>query len=433
MKIRHHLINKGGKSQMTRHSGLRAGLAGIALALATTATAESNLPPQEPIEVMALQAGPDGLAGPGGDRLRQELKQAQFIAVGEDHGLADAPELTAALAVEAGRIKGAPLYHAVEVGPHTTRTVAAELKQGGLAALDRMMEGKPALMPFLSNVDDARLAMPFARSGRLWGIDQEFIGSLPVICDLLISRTSDVRAQRQLREWADRDLASLPAGQFDKAVLTATDLAEFEALRPAFKGDALANRILDDLIASARVYQYNNVERYMENNEERSALMRGYFLEHYNAVKGARPRVIFKMGAYHLGRGTTPTALFDIGSLLPGLAAANGKRSLHVLFMPMAGKVRAIAPSPRGFTAVQDYGEDLVPKLLDATGIARDRVSDKGLVLIPLKPLRQRFTGEQRKAIGTFGAFVVLGFDYLVTTRDARAATHFEAWSPTAD
>jgi hypothetical protein len=407
---------------------VRAGLAGLALSLATAVAAAPGIPPQAPVEVLPMAASLDGLSGPGGERLRSELQNAQFIAVGEDHGLADAPELTAALATEADRIKGAPLYHAVEVGPHTTRLITAELKQGGLVALDRLLEGKPALIPFLSNAEDARLALPFARSGRLWGIDQEFIGSLPVLCDLLMARTRDADVQRRLRDWRDQDLANLPAGRFDKAAMTATDLATFEALRPALKGDALANRILDDLIASARVYQFNYVGRYMENNEERSYLMRDYFLEHYSAVKGPKPRVILKLGAFHLGRGTTPTAIYDIGSILPGLAAANGQRSLHIVFMPMGGKVRAIAPSPQGFTAVKDYEEDVVPKLLDVAGIIRDRVPEKGLILIPLKPLRQRLTGDQRKAMGTFGTFIVQGFDYLVTTRDARPATHFEAW-----
>lgn len=405
----------------------------LSLALAAApAAAAPNLPPQDPIEVLAIDGGPGGLTGPGGERLRSELADVQFIALGEDHGLADPPRLAEALAAEAGRIKGAPLYHAVEVGPTATRQVAGELSKGGLPALDRLLDGQPFAMPFLTNAEDAQLALPFARSGRLWGIDQEFIGSTVLLADRLAALTKDPQVRSQLAGWRARDKASLTAGKFGEAVLTATDIAAFKALRPAFKGNREALRILDDLAESARIYQYNDAERYAENNEERSHLMQGYFLERYRAVKGARPRVLFKMGAYHLGRGTTPTSLYDLGSILPGLAAAQGKRSLHIAFVPIAGKVRGISPSAQGFTAVQEYREDAVPKLLEAAGIAPSAVPAQGWVLIPLKPIRQRLTGKQRRAMGDFATFMVLGFDYLVTTRDAEPATHFEAWIPAA-
>jgi hypothetical protein len=414
---------------MAKPSLIIASLCGLALSAATVA-AEPLLPPQAPVEILPIELRADGLAGPGGERLRAELVNAQFVAVGEDHGFAGPPQFAAALAAEAGKVPGAPLYHAVEVGPHTTRLVADTLRNGGLPALDRLLEGKPFAMPFLSNADDAALALPFARSGRLWGIDQEFVGSTGLICDMLIARTRDLEVIGKLAAWRDADRANLVAGRFEQAAMTANDLAAFEALRPAFSRDAQGIRLLEDLIASARIYQYNSAERYAENNGERSRLMQGYFLEHYRAVKGQRPRVLFKMGAYHLGRGTTPTSIYDIGSLLPGLAAANRKRSLHIVFMPLAGKVRSIKPTPQGFTAIGNYDDDSVSKLLTAAGIAQDRLPEHGLVLIPLKPIRHRLTGRQLREMGTFPMFMVLGYDYLVTTRDAVAATHFEAWNP---
>lgn len=415
---------------MTKNHLIKACLGGLALTLASAAAGETALPPQAPIEILPLEAGADGLAGPGGVRLKAELVGAQFIAVGEDHGFAGSPEFAAALAVEAERIDGAPLYHAVEVGPHTTRLVADTLREGGLPALDRLLEGRAFAMPFLSNAEDAVLALPFARNARLWGIDQEFVGSTSLLCDLLMARTRDPEVRRQLAAWRDADLANIAVGRFDLATMTATDLAAFEALRPAFDRDAEGRRILDDFIASARVYQFNSVERYAENNAERAELMQGYFLEQYRAVQGERPRVLLKMGAFHLGRGTTPTSIYDLGSLLPGLAAANGQRSLHIVFMPQAGRVRGVAPSAQSFTAVSDYDDDTVTKMLAAAGIAPDQLPEHGLALIPLEPIRHRLTGQQLREMGTVPRFMLLGFDYLVTTRDAVAATHFEAWNP---
>ena len=45
-----------------------------------------------------------------------------------------------------------------------------------------------------------------------------------------------------------------------------------------------------------------------------------------------------------------------------------------------------------------------------------------------LRPLRLAMKGKIRRELTEMGRFVLLGFDYLVTTRDAHAATNFEAW-----
>jgi len=410
--------------------GRRAGCLVLALMIAVPALAAPPLPPPAPVEVLALEVGPGGLGGQGGALLRQELTDVQFIAIGEDHGFAGPPQLAAAMAAETARLKGGPLHLAVEVGPNSTRLAGDALRRGGLVALDALLEGKPAAMPFLSNVEDAELAMPFAKAGRLWGIDQEFIGALTLLAEPLIARTRDPAIRATLAGWRDADTANLAAGRFGAATMTATDLARLAALKPAVRGADAATQV-DDLVESARIYQLNETGRYTESNEARATLMRRSFLAELRGAGEASPRVILKMGAYHLGRGTTPTAIYDLGSLLPGVAAANGKRSLHILFVPISGKTRKVAPSPQGFTAVADYAEDMVPKLMDAAGIAADRVPPQGLVLIPLASVRQRLTGRQRQALGEFGTFAVLGYDYLVTTRDAAPARHFEAWAPT--
>lgn len=405
-------------------------ITGMALTLAQAASANPALPPQPAVEVLPLEITADGLGGTGGERLRSELADVQFIAVGEDHGFAEPPRLAAALGLELARIDGAPVYHAVEVGPHVTAEVVRLLRDGGLTGLDRVIDAQPAAMPFLSNADDAALALPYARAGRLWGIDQEFIGSSPLLYDLLSARTADAEVRQRLSDWRDADRAALAAGRFDALSMTSADPAAFTALREHFAGDKEALDIVDALIASAQIYRYNSAERYFENNQVRSRLMAAYFLERYDAVEGPRPRVLFKMGAYHMGRGITPTSIYDIGSILPGLAAAQGRRSLHIAVVPVAGTVRTIAPSPEGFTRVAPYSEDVAARLLTAAGIAVESLPGEGLVLIPLEPIRQRIRGSALRELPEFARFMLLGFDYLVTTRSATAATHFEAWTP---
>ncbi len=385
--------------------------------------------PVAPIEILPLEFSDDMLGGPGGDRLRSALADAQFIALGEDHGLAGPPQLAMALAKAAEAVPGADvLFHAVEVGPLTTRWTQDILAKGGVAALDRALDGRALMMPFLSNVEDAELAVRFAKSGRLFGIDQEFVASPILLLELLAARTRDYAVRTRLSVAAKADIAAIAEGRFnDVWLMTATD-AQFALLREHFAGDAKAKEMINALAVSAEVYRLNNVGRYLENNEQRTALIQRYFLDAWNDASPQRPRVLFKMGASHMGRGTTPPWIYDIGSLLPGLAASEGRRSLHILYLPLSGKIRAIRPGPTGLTSVIDVNDQHVGPILTAAGIDPATLPATGHVLIPLAPIRHAVAANKKlHGLPHDVRFMLLGFDYLVTTRDAKAATSFEA------
>jgi hypothetical protein len=379
----------------------------------------------DPIEILEIGFSDSGLSGSGGERLKEALEDAQFIAVGEDHGFAGSPRLAQALAEEA-RAHG-PLYHAVEVGPVTMQWVRARLASGGLDAMHTGLAGKAFAFPFLSNREDAELADDFDHGERVWGIDQEFVGAPMILMDELAALAPDAATRDRLHAIRDADMASLAKGAFGDIWLNRAGAAQFFELKQNFAGSPAALAIIDALAASAHIYQLNQQGAYLQNNEERSALMCGYFLDRYRAAPEPAPRVLFKMGAYHMGRGTTPTSIYDLGSLLPGLAAANGLTSVHIAYLPMGGTVRVIKPADGKATAVQAYEDEGVGAILAAAEIAPERIGPTGHVLIPIAPLRHMLAGKKMNALPGFAKFVLLGYDYLVTTRDARAATAFEA------
>lgn len=400
-------------------------LVAAALFLGAMPAAGRDAPVVQP-EVLPIALRNGNLEGAGGDRLRSELRNAQFVAIGEDHGFSGPPEFASALAREMALQSRAPVYLAVEVGEYGAAWARAKLKRGGVAGLQAGLKGQPFALPFLSNVEDARLAEPFARQDRLWGIDQEFVGTAAQIFDDLASRCSDANVAEKLRAWASTDRAGLLAGEFGKAALSALPPDEIRSAGNACGGESRA--IMADVASSARIYQYNNSAEYARNNEERASYMAARFMASYKAVSGKKPRVVLKMGAYHLGRGTTPTSIYDLGSYLPPLAAQNGLKSLHVAWVPIGGRVRTISPGNDHFTSVGNYQDEGIADLLTATGIAPERIGEGDLVLIPLQPLRYRIKGKQLRALPDLARFVLLGFDYLVTTRSAVPATHFEAW-----
>lgn len=388
-------------------------------------SADPKAAPGEPVEILEIGFSDAGLSGPGGDRLKAELDDAQFIALGEDHGFAGSPRLARALASDA-RTFG-PLYHVVEVGPVTMQWVRSRLAAGGVEALQNDLAGKPFAFPFLSNREDAELADDFEHGDRVWGIDQEFVGAPTILMDELAGLAPDAATRSRLEAIRDADIAALARGDFGAVWMNRTSAADLAELKRVFAGSQRAEAIVDALAASARIYQLNQSGAYLQNNEQRAALMRSYFLAPYRAMAEAAPRVLFKMGAYHMGRGTTPTSIYDLGSLLPGLAAANGLTSVHIAYLPMGGMVRIIKPADGKATAVQPYEDEGIGAMLAAADIAPERIGPTGHYLIPIAPLRHALAGKKMKALPAFARFVLLGFDYLVTTRDAEAATAFEA------
>lgn len=388
-----------------------------------------------PAEILPLTFAQSGLSGPGGERIRNDLADTQFVALGEDHGFADAPILAQALAADMER-QGGPVYHAAEIGPFSAEWLGNHFSgittSNGLKKVGAALKGKGLAMPFTSNVEDATLAAGFIEANgtsRLWGIDQEFMGAPMILLEGLSQRTKDEAVRNRMLGISEADRIALGKLAFDDAWLAKANADDFGAFSKAFAGDKAALSLLEALAASAKIYQLNNSGSYAASNELRSALMQHYFLENYKK-SGRAPKVLLKMGANHLGRGTTPVGIYDLGSLLPGLAAANGKKSLHIAFIPVAGSVRSIAPSETRVTAVKPYEDEGMGALLAAAGISVDALPATGHVVIPLTAIRLRLSGKQKRDLPELARFVLNGFDYLVTTRDAKPATHFEDWQP---
>jgi hypothetical protein len=392
----------------------------------------------EPAEILPISFDAGGLSGRGGERLRSELGEAQFVALGEDHGFADAPLLARALAAEMRNMKQ-PVFHAAEVGPFTAKWLQQQFANkptsDGLRSIAAAMKGKGLAMPFTSNVEDSMLAADFFDIGgrsRLWGIDQEFMGAPMILLDGLAGRASDPAIRKTLTDISDADRAALSKLAFGDAWLGKVQHNDLEAIASRFGNDREALSLIKTFAESAEIYQLNNQGAYQASNEFRSALMQGYFLDKYRKA-GPAPHVLLKMGAYHLGRGTTPVGIYDLGSILPGLAAANGKRSLHIAYIPIGGSVRSFGPSETGVTSVKTYKDEGMAALLAAANVAPEAIGATGHVLIPLTAIRHRMSGKQKRELTELARFVLNGFDYLVTTRDAKAATHFEAWVPGTD
>ena len=377
-----------------------------------------------------LQLDHGHLSGPGAERLLTQARAAQFVLVGEDHGFADVPEFAAA--VYAAISPQGERALVVEAGPLSTGRIEAALRKDtdGLAALNR---DYPFALPFFSWREEGALAAGVVRAHAaapaLWGIDQEFILSPRMHFQRLAELAPNAAARALALDYAKRDADAYEqiVAQHNPslALLTKLGTEDFDRLSKAYAGAAPeAATILTELSESAAIYRDQETSGYASNSD-RSAMMKRHFMAFYRAAaaKEPLPRAMFKLGAYHAGRGLSPTHLYDIGNLASELAASNGSRSYHVLIIAAGGHVNRWFPFVEDVaakSAVYDAKEELASFGAEALLKA---VDPNHWTLVDLAPLRTDRAA--REAGGAAFANLVFAYDAVVVVPQARAAGNY--------
>jgi hypothetical protein len=375
-------------------------------------------------ETFALTVTPQGkLAGSGADIIRRELTEAQFILYGEDHGFADSPIVLRAIAREA-RPFGFR-YHVVEMGPLSAGLVRDTLARDGTDGVHRLLQEDPLGIPFLSLKDDATLASDFlGRDAKgtpyLWGVDQEFIGSPIFHLSRLVALAPTEAARAAAAKLLDEERVAIASAAQQDFLLSRYKDSDFDALAGPFRTSSEALEIIAQLRESAAIYQLWMSDHNYENNARRARLLARNFLADYRAAADAEPKIVFKMGLEHVALGTTTINTIDLGTLATEMARANGKTSLRIAFLPAGGRNVAFAPKPGDPTTVEDYDATEVRDLLASIGLDPASLSNAGWTLIPLEKVRQSLDTKGLEKLKPFARFVVLGFDYVITTPDAK-------------
>ncbi|WP_273677928.1 hypothetical protein [Erythrobacter fulvus] len=369
----------------------------------------------------------DGLEGDGGEIIREQLGGAQFVMIGEAHGHADAASLVAALSVEA-REPGFQ-YYAIEVGPFSGNWLRDILSQAGSNGLAKALRGRPLAIPFLNSRNEAEAALVYSQEGRLWGVDQEFIGSPLIHFESLLSMSpTDPDFIATLLE---QERTAFANGNQGAIFFARASEADWEKLQTNFNGNADALERIAAMRKSASIYRLFFMGRGLESNLDRVELIRSNFLSFYHAAERTNhspPRVIMKFGATHAGRSTSPISTFDLGSLVEGMAAENGMEALHIAYMPIGGETLAVTPSANSSFEVRPVSAAELRAMLEAGGIDLTMIdASEGHFLIDLEAVKRRLGDSGLAGLDPMSRFTVLGFDYLITTSKASAA------SPLAD
>jgi hypothetical protein len=297
-------------------------------------------------------------SGPGYEWLLARGRAAHFFLLGEEHGIAENPKLAAQLF--AALVPSGYSKVAIEISPPMADEIDRVLTRGGIDALKRFFADPGSNTAFFGMKEEsewlaaARLAVP-GRAPFLWGNDYEVAGDRHLIAMLKAKRKPGAaEAAVAALECASAAAWAQYAGTGNLGLVFSFsgDPALVRAVRAAWpRADAGTGWILDTLEETLEINGLWSARKRWESNERRSAFLRANFLRHWRAEKkaGRAPRVFLKYGASHLMRGRNSSEVFDLGTLVPEIAALEGGSAFHLLVLPGAGASIA-ALDPASFT-----------------------------------------------------------------------------------
>lgn len=360
----------------------------------------------------------------GGRMLIEAGKASRYFLVGEEHGVAQTPQIVQALLSEL-RPEGYDTF-AIEVSPlQAVRLDSVERLPNVRAAIDTLLTTWYTSIPFYSLGEERELLVsamtPLAGSPamRIWGLDYDVSGDRMFLRELeALAPPAQREVVTRVRELADQGFATLiQQGNPSRLFAFSAPDSSFRTLRGAFASSPSprAKAIIDLLERTAAINRLFLSGRGYESNQMRSAFMRENFARALgDAERGGRsPRVLFKFGGSHMMRGYNYTHSLDLGTAAAVYAEAKGERSYNILVVGGKGSrstrmnIVKAQYEPTGTAELSDANLAwLVPAVPDGEWSVFDLRSVK------VEYLRRRgsaLTPVQDRFLHAYDAIVVIG------------------------
>lgn len=291
------------------------------------------------------------LAGPSADVLLSALADAQFVALGEDHGIRQIPAFAGALCAE---LAPHGFHH---IGLEIGTDVAPELEEfarsaAGAKQLAEFEKKYPETIAFYNWQEEFAMLQQCEKAASpghmtIWGLDQEFMGATGFLLDKILATNPGPEAKAAietlLKENSEAHAAAAKSGNPGDLFMMTAKLEELDRARDLLKkpGKAETQKLFGDLLVSREIYQKNIGGDSYSSNRQRALLMKKNFSEPFAAASqsdGVLPKVFFKFGAYHMFRGINPLHSSEIGNLIGEAAEANQFKSVHILIVGVKGE-----------------------------------------------------------------------------------------------
>ena len=348
------------------------------------------------------------LTGPGADWLEARGRAADHFLMGERHGTAEIPTVAASLYERLSDHGYGPV--ALEIGPFAAQATNEALDDGGYSALEDLhtrYESPP--IAFLNRKEESEMAARMVEDGAtVWGIDYEFIYSLPMHLDALAEEAETDR-ERQAVQDARTKMEETWGGENGPAVAAAPPSA-LQELRAAFepRGDEAALARIDALLESNAIYApyVRDSGTFYESSRRREALMKEQLTDHirqWTAERGAAPKVFHKNA--HVSKHHSDHRFLTLGAFMAEWARARGETTFHVAADCHGGQIPKTG---------QGGGGDCTAWLGVENSPFADHLREDKITVIDLRALRPEFFDSEvlpedlRQAIVSFDAYLAI-------------------------
>jgi len=413
----------------------------LPLSLLATSAAGAQAPQAPPAPqaqlLAALQANrlpltmSDGRpAGPGWDLLVQEARNARFTLVGEEHGVAETAQLTAALY---STLRGAGYTRfAFELSPPIAQDIEAAARRNGVQGIEDFLR-TPHLFTFYNLHEEVQLLADVVQASPknervLFGFDREIFNDRYLISKLEPKVPPSARAafarvkEASTNAWAQNARTGNPDDMF----ILAADSGLVAPLRAAWGNpDRESDAVMRTLEASLAIETAERGGGAWPYMERRAQWGRSNFAA---LLRAESPKVLMKFGYNHMIRGANYFNSFDLGAMADEVAALTGARAFHILVLPGPGSRQAVLGG-NGFGSVASdsvdemrAGDQRLTRVLSNPNATGHEVFD-------LRPLRRL----AMRGLESWNADVIKtihGYDAVVIWKGAHAASGLAAPRP---
>ena len=373
------------------------------------------------------------LAGPNAEVLRAALADAQFVALGEDHGIRQIPEFAAALCAE---LASHGFHHmGLEIGTYVAPDLEKMARSAdGAKQLAEFEKKYPETIAFYNWQEEFAMLQKCETAASpghmtIWGLDQEFMGATGFLADKILATNPGPEAKAAietlLKETYDAHGAAAKSGNPGDLFMMTAKQEELDHVRDLLKkqGKPEAQRLFEAFLVSREIYEKNMSGDYYKSNRQRALLMKKNFSEPFAAStqsNGVLPKVFFKFGAYHMFRGINPLHSSELGNLIGEAAEANQFKSVHILIAGVKGEQlhfvgigKPAEAAPLDLAAEKDSPFLFLKPLFDAQ-------VENSWTLYDLRALRDGFSKYGK--IDPELERVIFGYDFVVFVPDPKAA-----------
>ena len=359
-------------------------------------------------------------SGAGWDKLLASVQQSQFVLVGEDHGIAQIPLFTAALA---RAFK--PAVYVAEIDPYVVQTLTELTAQPGPPTA--YLRQYPGALCFYTLAEEYDLLKALrTQQTRLVGLDQVWSFSAAPFYARLAGQVKSATLRTYLRQRAAAYQAQDQVNERlggSRYAMTAQAPSAGDSLVSLTKNEGPAvQKMVQDYVTSYRIYTGRGTHQARLNLMKRNLLreLRPY----QTATSLATPKMLFKFGGLHLARGASPIGygeFYDVGNMVQNLADVQDKKSVHILILGKQGTKAAglnpLFPAKNVNTYTEaDYDADIPVKLFT------DQVSGPAWSVFDLRPLRTAFTDGKLLVANRALEHTIMGYDYLIIIPETTAS-----------